>query len=601
MSNRPNKRSDPGQSELPWIILICVIAGAAVLVGPAYVGWCLGGRSWSTTAIAAAVALYVVLLALVAIVVVMVVRYRRSRVWTDDRARSMSGRADLKEMSEPHARADAKRLGSQQAGIGVPLGTAVAGRRPLYGLYEWSQIWIMGTRAGKSRSVAIPQLVTHGGPAISTSNKSDVYESTYGPRSQRGRCWLNDPQRIAQGEASWWWDPISFVTSVERAAKLVGVWASSRGASDMQGADPYFEPEGRKLATNMLVAARLGGEPITRIPQWLTGRRPAPGVPDPLLVLREGGFGAMAEEIEDFLGLDQGQRDGVYGTARSYFGFLRDPRFVQWVAPRGEDDGRRQFDPAAFVRSKAETLYLLSKEGEGSARAITGALTMATYQAGEDYAEECGGRVSTPVLFSLDEAANVCRWPELPNLYSHAGGRGIILVTILQSYVQGAEVWGEGFKKMWSSANVAVVGRGINDAEHLRALVTLIGTRQVRQQSTSHGSRGHRSVNVQNGEEQIFTEADLRAMPSGRGVLFTTGARAILLELRDLTSYDWAPLIDASIQAYGPGGTERGPIQDPYEIRPIQVPSARVAPAEQDDPQDEAGSKLRVGRAGRGR
>ena len=30
-----------------------------------------------------------------------------------------------------------------------------------------------------------------------------------------------------------------------------------------------------------------------------------------------------------------------------------------------------------------------------------------------------------------------------PNLYSHYGSRGIVLMTILQSWSQGVEVWGE--------------------------------------------------------------------------------------------------------------------------------------------------------------
>ncbi|MEK8229329.1 TraG/TraD/VirD4 family protein [Oerskovia sp. M15] len=59
----------------------------------------------------------------------------------------------------------------------------------------------------------------------------------------------------------------------------------------------------------------------------------------------------------------------------------------------------------------------------------------------------------------LDEAANVCRWRELPNLYSHYGSRGIVLDTVLQSWSQGVEVWGEsGMKKLWSASNVKVYG-----------------------------------------------------------------------------------------------------------------------------------------------
>ena len=48
----------------------------------------------------------------------------------------------------------------------------------------------------------------------------------------------------------------------------------------------------------------------------------------------------------------------------------------------------------------------------------------------------------------LDEAANVCRWRELPNLCSHYGSRGI-LMTLLQSWTQGVEVWGrDGMRKL---------------------------------------------------------------------------------------------------------------------------------------------------------
>src|SRR5674536_386111 len=36
-------------------------------------------------------------------------------------------------------------------------------------------------------------------------------------------------------------------------------------------------------------------------------------------------------------------------------------------------------------------------------------------------------------------------------LYSHLGSRGIVVLTILQSYAQGVGVWGEtGMKALWS-------------------------------------------------------------------------------------------------------------------------------------------------------
>lgn len=62
------------------------------------------------------------------------------------------------------------------------------------------------------------------------------------------------------------------------------------------------------------------------------------------------------------------------------------------------------------------TLYSLSKEGRGSAGPLITALTVAVAEAAEDYAKtQPGGRLAVPMVAVLDEAANVCRWRELPN------------------------------------------------------------------------------------------------------------------------------------------------------------------------------------------
>lgn len=564
---------------LGTLVLLLVVMAVGVLVWLAATmagighgspsGWVAardGRARWSTGAsvwLAALVTVFVVFIVVPAVVLVRGVL--KDRQWTDSRAASMSSRRDQAEMTEKAVTADSKRLGVAGDAKGVPLGRSVLDKSWLYATYEWSQVWIMGTRAGKSRSVIIPMAMSHPGPRVLTANKrADVHDRLVGPLSERGTVWVNDPQRIAKREAEWWWSPLTFVTSPERAERLVDVWAASRTSQDMKGADPYFEPTGRRVSAVLLIAARLGGEPITRLNDWLSGKRPEPGVPDPAAILRAGGYAGMASEMESWWALDQGQRDGVFGTAASNFGFLNYPSFLRWMQPSGPEDERPEFDPAAFVRSEQDTLVLLSKEGAGSARALTGALTLAVYSAAEDYGDENGGRCPRPIAFLLDEAPNVCRWPELPNLYSHAGSRGIILVVVLQTPAQGPATWGEAFNTMWSSANITVVGRGVNDEKHLSALSRLIGTRQRREVSTSHGTKGGRSTSVQTRDEAIFTEADLRAFPRGRAILMASGARAILLELRDYSTYEWAPAVEASLAHYGQVVSE-----DVDELRPL--------------------------------
>ena len=565
-TTRPNKRTAPGRDQRGVYVLagvVCVVLvvllavwGAATATGTGHgspAGWVSaagGGPRWSGAATVVLVLGVLLVALLIGPLLVVGWRQWRRREWTDSLAKDMHTRRDLQEITAKAAVRDAERLGAQHTGTGLVLGRAVLTRQWLYGLYEWSQVWIMGPRAGKSRSVAVPQLVTHRGPAVVTSNKPDLWGWTRWIRASMGRVLGNDPQGIVHAEPDWYWDVISFVTTVERGVKLAQVWSASRSSGDKAGLDPYFEPEGQELMASMLLAARVGGQPVTRLTDWLSGRPPVAGVPDPCEFLDAAGLSTVAKDIRHWWDLDDGQRDGVFGTARSYIRFLRDPRYVRWVARTGAGDRRPSFDVDAFVRSEADTLYLLSKEGPGSARALTAALTLAVYTAAEDYAEQCGGRVPNPVLFLLDEAANVCRWPELPSLYSHAGGKGIILVTIVQSQEQGNNAWpGGGFATMWSAANVAAAGRGINDADHLRDLAVLIGDRQVRDSSKSTGTKGHRSTSRSNTDERIFAESDLRALPRGRAILMVSGARSILLALVDYSQHEWAWQVEASAAA----------------------------------------------------
>ena len=75
---------------------------------------------------------------------------------------------------------------------------------------------------------------------------------------------------------------------------------------------------------------------------------------------------------------------------------LKSRNTLRWVAPTGGStvvtDARRQFNPHAFAALQ-ERIYILSKEGAGSAAPLTTALTVAIAEAME---EPAGG--SAPIL-----------------------------------------------------------------------------------------------------------------------------------------------------------------------------------------------------------
>ena len=240
------------------------------------------------------------------------------------------------------------------------------------------------------------------------------------------------------------------------------------------------------------------------------------------------------------------QREGVYGTARSLMGFLRNREIVRWVTPQADLPA---FDPAGFAQS-TDTLYSLSREGAGSVGPLVAALTMAVLDALEEHATQSpSGRLPVPFVAVLDEAANICRLRGLDDQYSHYGSRGIIPVTFLQSWHQGAQVWGDhGMEKLWSAANVKIYGGGVDDDRFLRRLSDLIGTAERITRTASTG-RGARTITRSVQDQIILTPAELRELPQGRAVVFASGTPAVLTVPQQWFRGPKAQQIQAAIEA----------------------------------------------------
>ena len=408
------------------------------------------------------------------------------------------------------------------------------------------RIAILGPRAGKTSSVAIRELMEVKGPAIATSNKRDLVDATRGPRSEHGVVRVHDVQNLVGEKPSWWWNPLTFIDSVEAADRLAGIFVASGTARDAR-ADAYFSAAAKEYLSGLLLAAAVGDQPISILLRWMS----RPDVGGPVELLAEHGYMQSSRTLQATIDLTPKQRDGVIGTAQPWVSFLRNPTYLPWIERTSPDDDRPQFDPHSFVRSHADTLYLVSKEGEGSARAITAALTMATLDAADKLgAASPGMRLPRPLMATLDEAANVVRWPELPDLYSHYGSRGIILSVFLQSWTQGAEAWTEGgMKKMWSAANIRMVGAGVAETPFLRELSELVGDRDVRSGSVSSG-RGGRSTSQSLRREKILDVADIGSLPPGRALLFSSGNPPTLVKLVPWWEQPYADKVSASKDYY---------------------------------------------------
>lgn len=540
-------------------------AGALFTGGPANV-W----PDVPATAVYVALGAYVVGAAVVTALV-----WHRLRVWrverterSKDPAQFMAGPSEMagagvtleaaqervRKLRPSLAQRPPKEIGPEEAGWPIGVLRPVQRRQvQIRGSWEDVAVEIMAPRSGKTTAGAVPTILE--APAescvVATSNKPDVWAATSELRHQRTgeEPWVFDVEGIVGLPQTWWWDPLEDVDDWRAAKQLARHFMVSGGDDHgtMKAADPFWEGSGEKVLASLILAAAVGGKSLRDVWRWLN--EPSSGEPSDLL--RKGGHSETATGLDGMRTGPVDTRGGQWQNAAQAASCLQDARVRAWVAP--ERPPGRRFDPATFVKTPGSTLYLLSKDESDGPRPIVAALTERVLKAGEAFAErQRYQRLDPPLVCVLDEAANICRIPELPKYMSHFGSRGIVVRVILQSRPQGRMVWGrDGFDAMWSAATIKIIGSGIDDAELQAELSTMIGVQDVNVGSVQHG-RGlwdaqgpTHSETVQ--QRKIMEEAAIRAVPKGTALLLVTGVRPALVQLQPWYEGPMATEIEAAI------------------------------------------------------
>jgi type IV secretory pathway TraG/TraD family ATPase VirD4 len=399
---------------------------------------------------------------------------------------------------------------------------------------------VMAPRAGKTTALAVPAIIDAPGPVIATSNKADLWAATAAVREADtgAGVWVFDPQAITGVERSWWWNPLRGITTVEEAHRLAGHFIQEVRSD--KGDRDFWTSAALDLLTGLLLAASLSGRGLDEVYEWLND----PVLSTPVQVLREYGHKAAASSLSGRQHGAPETRDGVYETARTAAQCLRDGDIMAWVTrPVARSP---ELDPARLVRTR-ETLYMLSKDGAGGAAPLVAALADRVMREAVRAAERDGGRLDPPMVVVLDEAANVCRIADLPELYSHLGSRGVLPVTILQSYRQGTRVWGDhGMDALWSAATCKLLGAGLDDAKLVEDVSRLVGDHDVAVRSISRGD-GRVSESVSLRRQRVLPPEEVRALPKGTALLLATGCRPAMVTLQPWYDGDRANAIRVAI------------------------------------------------------
>ncbi|WP_435850636.1 type IV secretory system conjugative DNA transfer family protein [Streptomyces tibetensis] len=492
------------------------------------------------------------LLALVALPVALLMRHLLGRA---GRTKGLAGRRELAAMCPKGIEGRARELRPTLQGrdrlhpdeTGNLLGDLMPNGPELRSSHEDVELDLMAPRAGKSTGIAVPRVLRAQGAVLLTSNKSDVYAVTRAEREKAGTVWTFDPQGIAHTPRALWWDLLGECHTIEGSRRMAGHFVAS--VNDDTAKKDFWISAAQNTLTALFLAAARSGTPLPELLGWLAD----PADRTPVDLLRDAGLAAMAEQLQGTVRGAVETRDGIYETARQTVSCLLDPEILAWVSP---DPLLPEFRPDRHVLGR-DTLYLLSKDGGGSAAGVIAGLADATMRAGVVAAERMGGRLDPPLTAVLDEAANVCRISDLPDLYSHFGSRGINVVTLLQSYRQGARVWGEvGMDALWSAATVKLLGAGLDDADFVQKISTLVGQHDVRTPTVSRGKEGtSRSYSYR--QEAVLPPDRIRALPKGTALLLATGVKPALIRLRPWYKEPGAVAISAAAKAETAAITER--------------------------------------------
>ena len=511
------------------------------------VGQLIGGhRGWSTSATVAVVATWTVvsLLALAVTLIVRKVKTPKTRV--DSASKYLASKKDVASFSREAAQELAQgwlpSADMARKYPGLMFGRVPGTKRGLWSTWEDLYLIIFGPRMGKTTSQVIPAIVDAPGHVVTTSNKRDIVDDTIRVTASRGQVWVFDPQRIAAGfeQEPWYFDPLDLVRRIPEtmdsaAVRLADIFkTAARGAAD-NGGDAYFTEGGKELLGRFFLAAALDNRPIGDVYLWVNDDADR----TPVTILEQyPEWSQQAAALSATYQITEKTRSGLFSQAAQMATPLGRREALRWVTPQADV---RRFDARQFVRGAGhDTVYVLSKEGADNAAALTTALTATIMTEAETYGEEKGGRLPVPLVAALDEAANVVRWPELPALYSHYGSRGIILMTILQSYAQGAEVWGEnGMELLWSAAAVVLYGGGVRDDKMLQKLEALVGDVEVFETSTSRSGEGPRTVSRNRRERKILTVAELASLDQGRALVLASKRRPLIAQMEPWWQRPW--------------------------------------------------------------
>ncbi len=353
----------------------------------------------------------------------------------------------------------------------------------------------------------IPGLAAHPGPAVSTSTKPEVLRATLSCRLGLGQAWFFDlaGRGAPAGTRPLRWSPVSRADDWQRAQTIAEGMA---GAADTDRDGAHWRERSGALIASCLYAAARSGQGMREVAGW---------VHDPDAPLAELPPDSLARDVLSGIARTADrERASIFSTAARV---LRAYRSEVALAASSQPT----FDPEAFV-SSTDTIYVAAPAHQQALLAplVVGLLVELREIAYDRHAELGDG--SPPLVFMLDECANIAPLPDLPAMLSEAGGQGVQVVAVLQDLSQARRRWPADAKGLMSMFGARVFMAGIADPETLEQISILCGEWDRPIETITQGSP-HRGLDDGISEswttrrERRLSPSEIAQLPKGQALI----------------------------------------------------------------------------------
>jgi type IV secretion system protein VirD4 len=354
------------------------------------------------------------------------------------------------------------RLGQPATEFAVRLGRAQYWRQ-VFAALELQTLILAPPRTDKTGQLA-DRVISHPGPALTTSTRSDMDDLTSRLREARGRgrSYRFNPEGVGGENSDMTWDLLAVCTGELMAYRMADWLAgSTAGYGDLS----WFEEQGTMGLSGLLLAAAGMGADLAEVYRWAQRR----GHERALAALAAYGNDELHSVVRALME-DNRTQASVRATIARALKWAAIPQLAAAVARRGT------FDVDRFLLDGG-TLHMIASGDSGSVvtplfRALA---SYVHHRAGLLGSRSPGGRLDPPLLMAMDEAAQVCP-VDLPSMLADSAGKGIAIITVAHSVAKLEERYKkEGAAAIWNLSGVKILLRGITESQVMQDVDRVCG------------------------------------------------------------------------------------------------------------------------------